>query len=98
MVQNSLLGAGARSPLKGLKLAAVLLTVFALSPGFYVPEMSTADAAVVRATPVPVSAKAASVPAVKAPATTLFAKGVPGLSPEVLRMALDRVACARSAG
>ncbi|HYN23050.1 MAG TPA: murein L,D-transpeptidase catalytic domain family protein [Thermoanaerobaculia bacterium] len=79
-------------------MAAVLLTVFALSPGFYVPETSTADAAVIRATPVPLSVKAASVPAVQAPATALFAQRVPGLSPEVLRMALDRVACARSAG
>ena len=97
MVENPLLRVGGRRPFRSLKLAGVLLAVFAVSPGIYVLEESKADAAVVPAR-VAASAPAAAVPAVATPATTLFAKGVPGLSPQVLRMALDRVACAKAQG
>jgi hypothetical protein len=55
--------------------------------------------------PVPVTAALAApaalpdaVPAVATRATTTFAKDVQGLSPQVLAMALDAVACARSRG
>ncbi|HEX7184615.1 MAG TPA: murein L,D-transpeptidase catalytic domain family protein [Thermoanaerobaculia bacterium] len=40
----------------------------------------------------------AVVKAVATPATMAFARGVPGLSPQVLSMALDAMACARARG
>ncbi|HVG08100.1 MAG TPA: murein L,D-transpeptidase catalytic domain family protein [Thermoanaerobaculia bacterium] len=39
-----------------------------------------------------------AVPAIASPATTLLAKGADGLSPKVLAMALDAVACAKTRG
>jgi hypothetical protein len=39
-----------------------------------------------------------ATPAIVSPATTLLAKGVDGLSPKVLAMALDAVACAKAKG
>jgi hypothetical protein len=93
MVENPLLRAGGRRSFRGLKLAAILLAVFAVSPGIDIPESSMAAAAVVPPKPAP-----AVVPAVVKPATALFAQGASGLSPEVLRMALDRVACAKAQG
>ena len=41
---------------------------------------------------------AVAVPAVATPATMAFAKGAEGLSPKVLAMALDAVACAKARG
>lgn len=97
MVENSLLRAGEERSFRGLKLVSVLLAVFAVSPGIHVLDESKADAAVVPAR-VAVAAPPAAVPAVATPATALFAKGVPGLSSQVLRLALDRVACAQARG
>lgn len=95
MVENRLLRAGGRRSFRGLKLTAILLAVFAVSPGIDIPEPSVAAAAVVPPQP---AVSSTSARAVVKPATALFAQGAPGLSPKVLRMALDRVACAKAQG
>ncbi|HEX5716712.1 MAG TPA: murein L,D-transpeptidase catalytic domain family protein [Thermoanaerobaculia bacterium] len=87
---------------KALRLPAILLTLAGLSAGSYLPEVSTVDAApapapVVEVAPAPAAVPAA-VPAIQSPATTLLAKGADGLSPKVLAMALDAVACAKTRG
>lgn len=88
---------------KALRLPAILLTLAGLSAGSYLPEVSTADAAPA-SVPAPAAVAAAvteapaATPAVINPATTLLAKGVEGLSPKVLAMALDSVACAKAKG
>ena len=108
-VKTSTNSAGVRNPRlralgKALRLPAILLTLVGLSSGSYLPEVSTlaADSA-----PAPVSVQApavvvteapAAVPAVTSPATALLANGVDGLSPKVLAMALDAVACAKTRG
>lgn len=76
-----------RTVVRGLSLPAFLLTVFATFPNS-VPEVATVEAA---PAPAPVVATAVPTPA-------LFAQGVPGLSPQVLTLALDAVAQARSRG
>jgi L,D-transpeptidase-like protein len=96
MVENPLRRAGEGRSFRSLKLAAILLAVFAVSPGIDIPKPAAAAAAVVA--PRPAVSAPAAVPAVATPAAILSAKGVPGLTPKVLRMALDRVACARAAG
>jgi hypothetical protein len=101
-VDTSTVSAGVRPPRvralgKTLRLAAILLTAFAVSPGSDLPEVAAVEAA--PAVPVKAAAPApAAVPAVANPATTLLAKGVDGLSPKVLAMALDAVACAKASG
>jgi hypothetical protein len=108
-VETSTISAGVRK----LRLPAILLTLAALSAGSYLPEVSTLEAgsAPVPASvpaPAPVAAPAAvteapaavpaAVPAIASPATALLAKGVDGLSPKVLAMALDAVECAKTRG
>jgi hypothetical protein len=92
---------------KALRLPAILLTLAGMSSGSYLPEVSTVNAApapAVVAAPAPVAAVPAApavvtaTPAVVNPATALLAKGVEGLSPKVLSMALDSVACAKAKG
>lgn len=88
---------------KALRLPAILLTLAGLSSGSYLPEVSTVNA---DSAPAPVSVPApavvteapAATPAVVNPATALLAKGVEGLNPKVLAMALDQVACAKAEG
>ena len=88
---------------KALRIPAILLTLAGLSSSSYLPEVSTLDAAPAP-TPVSVPAPAvvreapAATPAVINPATALLAKGVEGLNPKVLAMALDSVACAKAKG
>ncbi len=48
--------------------------------------------------PVPAAASGRAVPAVNTTAAPVFAKEVDGLSPQVLAMALDAMACARARG
>lgn len=92
-------------------LLALLVSFVATSPRAQVaaaPEATTAPApAAVAAAPAPVAVPAAAsvaapaavaTPAVATPATLAFAKGAQGLSPKVLAMALDAVACARARG
>lgn len=63
------------------------------------PAPAPAAAPALAATAAPAAqATPAVTRAVATPATTLFARGVPGLSPQVLSMALDAVACARARG
>lgn len=78
---------------RGLRVPATLLTFVAVLP--YVNAPSTPAAA---APPPQRVAAPAVMKAVATPATTAFAQGVPGLSPKVLSMALDAVACARARG
>jgi L,D-transpeptidase-like protein len=59
--------------------------------------VATPAAAVPPATAVATVA-AAVQPAVATPRTAVFTRGVPGLSPQVLAMALDAVSCARARG
>lgn len=90
---------------KTLRIPAILLTLATVSSGSYLPEVSNVDAA---PAPAPVTATvlaAAPVapapiaqPAVVNPATALLAKGVEGLNPRVLAMALQSVECARTSG
>jgi hypothetical protein len=92
---------------KKLCVPAVLLTLAAISPFINIPGVPAAAAAPAPAfipaaatVPAPETAvvpAVAAVPAVPA-ATTAFAHGVPGLSPQVLTMALQAVSSARSHG
>jgi hypothetical protein len=90
-----------------LRLPAALLALLAAGSCANVPD-TPADAALMAAAMVP-SPASVTVPAVSTPATqavavpaaavpAVFAKGAAGLSPKVLAMALDAVACARSRG
>lgn len=92
---------------KALRLPAILLTLATVSSSSYLPELSTvnADSAPAPASvPAPAAVPAvvtqapAATPAVVNPATALLAKGVEGLKPKVLAMALDQVACAKAKG
>src|SRR6188508_1949198 len=82
----------------------LLLTTFAVGPRIHLTDVRAADAAPAPAQQAPaaqpVSHKTAAVsqavPAVMTPA--VFAKDVEGLSPKVLAMALDAMACARAKG
>ncbi|HWM91210.1 MAG TPA: murein L,D-transpeptidase catalytic domain family protein [Thermoanaerobaculia bacterium] len=79
----------------------MLLTLFTVSAGAYVPEASTVEAAPAPATVIaqaPAPAAVPAMPAVVSPATALLAEGVEGLSPKVLAMALDAMACAKAKG
>ena len=86
---------------KALRIPTILLALAGLSAGSYLPEVST-----VSADPAPAPANVsqppaavhAAVPAVTSPATALLANGADGLSPKVLAMALDAMACARTRG
>lgn len=83
-----------------LRLPVIVLTVLAATPRVHVPVISTAaDAA-----PLPAAAQVAqtapapvAVPAVRRAAPAVV-RNVQGLSPQVLAMALDAVACARAQG
>jgi hypothetical protein len=83
-----------------------LLTTFAVGPHIHLTEVSTADAAqpapaVTQAAPAFTQATAPAVqavPAVMTPAAPLLVKGAEGLSPKVLAMALDAMACAKAKG
>lgn len=82
-----------------LLLPAIVLTAVAATPRAEVPVTSPAEAAplpaaaqVAQAAPAPVA-----VPAVRK-ATPAVVREVQGLSPQVLAMALDAVACARAQG
>jgi L,D-transpeptidase catalytic domain len=83
--------------------ALLLLTTFAVGPRLHLNEVQAADAAQ-PAKPKPVAAVPAAVktvqatPAVLTPAKAVFAKDVKGLSPKVLAMALDAMACAKAKG
>lgn len=86
-------------------LLALVVSFIALNPRDQVAaaakaETAPAPAAVAVVPAVaPVAAPAAvAVPAVATPATLAFARGADGLSPKVLAMALDAVACARARG
>jgi L,D-transpeptidase-like protein len=85
-------------------LLALLVSFVAASPQAQVaaaPEAKAAPApaAVAAAPAAPAAALAAvATPAVATPATLAIAKGAQGLSPKVLAMALDAVACARARG
>jgi hypothetical protein len=94
-------------------LLASLVTVIAASPRAQMAEASkTAPAPVAAAAAAPVvpapvavapapaavAAPAVATPAFVSPAKRAFAKGAEGLSPKVLAMALDAVACARARG
>lgn len=88
---------------KALRIPAILLTLATVSSGSYLPEVSQADAAPAPAPAAPVTvtvpaAAPAAQPAVVNPATALMAKGVEGLNPKVLAMALDSVECAKTSG
>jgi hypothetical protein len=92
-------------------LLALLVSLIAASPRTRAAEapqrtqlqttqrIAAVQTAVVQAVPAamaqPVSV---AVPAVATPATVAFAKGADGLSPKVLAMALDAVACAKARG
>lgn len=85
------------SPLRSfgrkLLLPAIVLTAVAAAPRADVPVTSPAEAA-----PLPAAAQVAqAVPAVQK-ATPAVVRNVQGLSPQVLAMALDAVACARAKG
>lgn len=95
---------------KKLRLPVILLALVATTPftGFYGPQNADA-ASVPTSAPEAVTAasKAVAAPAAEAPqvvhatttqVTTAFASGVSGLSPKVLRMALDAMASARARG
>lgn len=78
-------------------LLALLVTLIAASPRVRAAEASKPVAALSAATVVTQSI-AAAVPAVSTPAPTARVKGAKGLSPKVLAMALDAVACAKARG
>lgn len=77
------------------QVAAAPEAVAASAPAAVAAVPASAASAVVPAAAAPA---AVATPAVATPATLAFAKGVPGLSPKVLAMALDAVACARADG
>lgn len=89
-------------------LLASLVSLTAISPRLQtaeapksVPTPVAAAVAVPAAPAVAVAApapQAVAVPAVATPAHVAFAKGAQGLSPKVLAMALDAVACAKARG
>ncbi|HYU34334.1 MAG TPA: murein L,D-transpeptidase catalytic domain family protein [Thermoanaerobaculia bacterium] len=87
-------------------LLVLLFSFVAASPRAQVTAAPEAVAAAVAAPmAVPATAPAAlpapasvATPAVATPATLAFAKGADGLSPKVLAMALDAVACAKARG
>ncbi len=94
-----------RSLSRRLRVPVLLLaTTFTVGPRLHLNEVRSADAAPIKpvkaqpvaATPAPIQA----VPAVMTPAkaTPVFAKNVDGLSPKVLAMALDAMACAKAKG
>lgn len=90
-----------RSLSRRLRVPVLLLaTTFAVGPRLHLNEVQSADAAQpvkpVAAAPAPTQA----VPAVMTPAKArpVFAKNVEGLSPKVLAMALDAMACAKAKG
>lgn len=103
-----------RSLSRRLRVPVLLLaTTFAIGPRLDLNEAKAADAAQpakpVQAQPAPVQTTAApmapqAVPAVLTPATAkpmfapTFGKTVEGLSPKVLAMALDAMACAKAKG
>ena len=98
-----------RSLSRRLRVPVLLLaTTFAVGPRLHLTEVRSADAgqpakpaAPVQKTAAPAAAPTAqAVPAVmtQAKATPLFAKNVEGLSPKVLAMALDAMACAKAKG
>ena len=100
-----------RSLSRRLRVPVLLLaTTFAVGPRLHLNEVKAADAAQpakpAPAVQAPVQAAPAAaktvqaVPAVLTPATTapVLAKGVEGLSPKVLAMALDAMACAKAKG
>lgn len=82
--------------------ALLLLTTFAVGPNLHLNEVKAAEATQpakpVKAAPAPAQSQA--VPAVLTPATSrpVFVKNVDGLSPKVLAMALDAMACAKAKG
>ncbi|HEX6861810.1 MAG TPA: murein L,D-transpeptidase catalytic domain family protein [Thermoanaerobaculia bacterium] len=80
-----------RSLGRKLRLPLIALTIVAAAPRVNVPVISTADAA-----PRPATSPQA-VPAVQRTAPAVV-RNVQGLSPQVLAMALDAVACARAKG
>ncbi|HET9226799.1 MAG TPA: murein L,D-transpeptidase catalytic domain family protein [Thermoanaerobaculia bacterium] len=99
-VETSIRHAHIRAFVKTLRIPAILLTLATVSSGYYLPDVSQAEAAPAPApvqVAVPAAAPAAQ-PAVINPATVLMAKGVEGLNPKVLAMALDSVACAKTEG
>ncbi len=83
----------------GISLALLFVAVVGGSR-LHLTEVASAEAANVPAsgTTSPAKNYAKAVPAVTTQATTVFAKGVEGLSPKVLAMALDSMACARAQG
>jgi hypothetical protein len=81
----------------------LLLTTFAVAPRLQLAEVSAADAVPAGQTTRTASAASETasqtVPAVMTQASpAMFAKGVDGLSPKVLSMALDAMACAKAKG
>lgn len=96
-----------KTPLTPAVLLALVVSFVAVSPKAQVTaEPKTMAAPTAASVPVPAAAvvpaaaapAAVATPAVATPANLAFAKGVEGLSPKVLAMALDAVACARSRG
>lgn len=95
---------------KKLYLPAVLLAAAVVSPLLNIPGVSPAGAepvkaalAVPAAESIPAAAPempapAPQTPAVRPASTTAFAHGVPGLSPQVLTMALQAVSSAQARG
>jgi hypothetical protein len=82
-------------------LLASLISLVAASPRAQTAEIQKAMPAPVAAAVAAPAAPALAVvatPAVVSPAKRAFAKGADGLSPKVLAMALDAVACARARG
>lgn len=85
---------------KKLCVPVILLVLAAVSP-FLIPGASPADAAPTRVpivTPAPAGIPAAPPAVARRAAKTAFAHGVPGLSPQVLTLALDAVGSARARG
>lgn len=78
-------------------LLALVVSFAVASPRAQVAAAPQTVAPTPARTPAPVAA-AVATPAVNTPATMALAKGAQGLSPKVLAMALDAVACARSRG
>jgi L,D-transpeptidase catalytic domain len=86
---------------KKLRLPAIFLTLAALSPLANIPEVPAAVAApaprfIPASSPKPVAAPLPEKAPL--PATTAFAHGVPGLSPQVLTTALSALSSARARG
>lgn len=77
----------------------LLLTTFAVGPRMDLAEVDAAAATPAKTAPaVQKPAVTQAVPAVMTEATPMFAKGVEGLSPKVLAMALDAMACSKAKG